>query len=386
MHTSHVGTVTPQILHFMVTDTISTVVQFRAIDYGMEKCELNVLFPAAGSGEKSLGAISVYRLNTSYALDTSTLSYVMRPPRLPKLTDIPLSAFNNTHWRRTFVCPTESVLTFEFACSTTTGHSCDLEWWQDAKENMFGDSVSDEELNVLSRYSVLHQSSIHLAIPAQGVSILCASSSPAVMENAHTGKSLAYYLRRRPAVYVVVLAVALSLGLYYVTIYIITSRLRPWVMEDPLSFFPTYGDPVAMRIANTARFQLYTEEGMADLVHSLPSGGHLVYVRPEGNSGADPEAYTVTLFHQLRCLDVVRQGYTKVPEDPSPKLLHHCMNYLRQTILCRPHLLLEPVVTPGGLVSEAGYDGVCYNWEAVFEEAERNHQAYLDWHRRSTGQ
>ena len=131
------------------------------------------------------------------------------------------------------------------------------------------------------------------------------------------------------------------------------------------------------------RFQLYTEEGIQDFANSLPSGGHLVWIRPEANATADPEPYTVTLFHQLRCLDIVRQGYTKVPEEPSPRLLHHCMNYLRQTILCRPHLLLEPVTTSNGLVSDAGYDGICYDWEAVYQEAERNHKAYTEWKQNS---
>lgn len=152
-------------------------------------------------------------------------------------------------------------------------------------------------------------------------------------------------------------------------------------MVDPLSFSVSYGEPVAIRIADTVRFQLYTEEGIQDFAHSLPSGGHLVWIRPEEDATADPEPYTVTLFHQLRCLDVVRQAYTKVPEEPAPRLLHHCMNYLRQTILCRPHLLLEPVTTANGLVSDAGYDGVCYDWEAVYGEAERNHEAYIEWGR-----
>ena len=122
---------------------------------------------------------------------------------------------------------------------------------------------------------------------------------------------------------------------------------------------------------------------MADFKHALPSGGHLVHVRPQNNASALPEPHTVTLFHQLRCLDVIRQAYTKVPEEPSPALLHHCMNYLRQTVLCRPNLLLEPVTTAIGLVSDIGYDGVCRDWEAVYREAERNQAAYDEWTRRT---
>ncbi|KAJ3552794.1 hypothetical protein NM688_g3967 [Phlebia brevispora] len=156
-HSTPIGTITPEVTQFMVTDTISTVVQFRAIDYGMENCELNVLFPAVGAGEESQSAISVYRLNTSYALDSSTLSYATRPPRLPKLADIPLNALDNIHWHRTFVCPTESVLTFEFACSTSIGHSCNLEWWQNARAKEFDDAGERQENDL---YALAHENSL----------------------------------------------------------------------------------------------------------------------------------------------------------------------------------------------------------------------------------
>lgn len=134
-------------------------------------------------------------------------------------------------------------------------------------------------------------------------------------------------------------------------------------------------------LSETVRFQLDTEEGMAEFAHLLPSGGHLVYIHSSTNTTVDPEPYTVTLFHQLRCLDVLRQGYTGLPEKLSSSgLLHHCMNYLRQTILCRPRLLLvKQAVLPRRRVSNMGFESTCANWEAVYEEAERNYGAYQDW-------
>ena len=137
----------------------------------------------------------------------------------------------------------------------------------------------------------------------------------------------------------------------------------------------------AIRIADTVRYELRSDVGRAEFEASLPSGGHLVYVVPPTNVSAPPEPHTVTLFHQLRCLDVIRQAYTKIPSPAPEKMLHHCMNYLRQTILCKPHMLLEPVTTALGLVSDYGYDAVCEDWEVIYNEAERNHRAYTEYRR-----
>ncbi|PSR83172.1 hypothetical protein PHLCEN_2v377 [Hermanssonia centrifuga] len=137
-YASQIGTITPEIRRVLVTDTVSTIAQFRAIDFGMESCELNILIPAVSSADGA--AISVYRVNETYALDTRTLSYGTRPQRLQKLSDIPINPDDNVHWHRKFACPSESVLSFELACSTATGHSCNLEWWQDKTQSSMDNS------------------------------------------------------------------------------------------------------------------------------------------------------------------------------------------------------------------------------------------------------
>lgn len=106
----------------------------------METCELNVLLPPLGLSEASLSALALYRLNASYAIDTATLTYLTRPPRMQKLADIPFDANENIHWHRKFACPTESLLTFELACSASMGHSCNIEWWQDNRAALPGNA------------------------------------------------------------------------------------------------------------------------------------------------------------------------------------------------------------------------------------------------------
>ncbi|PSR83166.1 hypothetical protein PHLCEN_2v4919 [Hermanssonia centrifuga] len=189
-------------------------------------------------------------------------------------------------------------------------------------------------------------------------------------------------LNRRTSIFFLIITVAaVSLGLYVLGTTLVKSRLAgPRKTTNP-SFAVLFDELVAMKVTDTVRYQLDTREGIEEFARSLPSGGHLVHIRPDDSEDSDPQPYTVTLFHQLECLDVIRQGYSKVPSEPAPGHVHHCMNYLRSTILCRPSLLLEPVVDIYSQVSGEGYDAVCRNWEAVYHEAERNNEAYMDWSR-----
>ncbi|KAF8550777.1 hypothetical protein OG21DRAFT_1513636 [Imleria badia] len=126
-----------------------------------------------------------------------------------------------------------------------------------------------------------------------------------------------------------------------------------------------------MIIHNSHRYDL-TPSGVEDYAALLPPGGHLVHL------GSPPKAHTPTLFHQMKCLGIIHAGLVDVPSNsvatPTP-LVSHCLNYLRQTILCRPNLRLESV-TNGNASSEKEYETVCRNWEVVFAAAEQNQMAF----------
>lgn len=105
----------------------------------------------------------------------------------------------------------------------------------------------------------------------------------------------------------------------------------------------------------------------------------MVYVRENAIGGTNlddhghtlVQEYTVTLFHQLKCLDIIRHELTNgIPREPT-QLTSHCMNYLRQTILCAVNMRLESIKNPLGAV-ERVYDAICKDWEMVYLEAERN--------------
>ena len=143
-------------------------------------------------------------------------------------------------------------------------------------------------------------------------------------------------------------------------------------------FSPVLDKPVGMRVDYTSHYQYDTAEGAAEFAALLPPTGHLVYLDEPSTSGPhNPKAYTVTLFHQMKCLDVIREQYAN-PSDARLPLTNHCLNYLRQTVLCRPNIGVEPAKNSEG-TAVRGYDAVCRDWTKVYEEAERNVAAYWAW-------
>ncbi|THH21427.1 hypothetical protein EW146_g151 [Bondarzewia mesenterica] len=134
------------------------------------------------------------------------------------------------------------------------------------------------------------------------------------------------------------------------------------------SFSVEFDDAVAMHIADSVHYELHGEEGAQEWANLLPPGGHVVHV--------GDEEYTVTMFHQLQCLDIIRKEYIMTTTQPPSTLTVHCMNYLRQTILCQSNLRLESVKSPTGQASRT-YDTACRDWTKVYEEAERNHETNI---------
>ncbi|RDB25882.1 Oxidase ustYa [Hypsizygus marmoreus] len=140
-------------------------------------------------------------------------------------------------------------------------------------------------------------------------------------------------------------------------------------------FSVTPGDPVALRYSATTRYQLDNADSAAEFVSLLPNGQHTVYI-DDDEGPAQP--YTVTLFHQLKCLDIIRRDYISPPAHPLSSTTRHCLNYLRQTILCRPNIGLESTKNSQGTAARS-YESVCADWSEVYKEAERNHAVYHEW-------
>ena len=111
-----------------------TIVQFRAIDFGMESCTLAFDFPAAGD-QPEPGAtfdirpssrFDVFRLDIEKKIDTDKLSFSTRPPVLSKVATIEAHIHGMTVITE-FPCPSMSLYGFEIACAK--GSDCFLDVW-----------------------------------------------------------------------------------------------------------------------------------------------------------------------------------------------------------------------------------------------------------------
>ncbi|KAG2097522.1 uncharacterized protein F5147DRAFT_583467 [Suillus discolor] len=124
MRTTRAGTISPD------DRKVSTIFQFRAIDWGMENCELHVAIPPMDRPT----TLALYRLNATVPVDISTLSFNVRPPRVAKLDNIVLGQ-DSLNWHRKLSCVMDDVLVFELGCSEDESSStCDIEWWQAHKD------------------------------------------------------------------------------------------------------------------------------------------------------------------------------------------------------------------------------------------------------------
>ncbi|KZT01771.1 uncharacterized protein LAESUDRAFT_629066, partial [Laetiporus sulphureus 93-53] len=126
-YTMHSGFVVPDDWRF------STIVQFRAIDYGMELCELKLnVSPASVTMISELPfTLELYRLRQSTPLDSTSLNYRNKPPRVSKIASVQIDSTSGGSWHRTFACKMDEVLSFEIACQPPVDkESCRVEWWQ----------------------------------------------------------------------------------------------------------------------------------------------------------------------------------------------------------------------------------------------------------------
>ncbi|KAK0484868.1 hypothetical protein IW261DRAFT_864189, partial [Armillaria novae-zelandiae] len=184
---------------------------------------------------------------------------------------------------------------------------------------------------------------------------------------------------------------ALALILFFVSLLILWTSskdsLERFLSEDEVhtptelskhtfSFSVEFDESVAMRIVDSAYYDIDTEEGAQEWAQLLPTHGHTVHIADEDDV---PRVHTVSLFHSLKCLDIIRKQFITTPvQTPPPPLIRHCLQYLRLTLLCQPHLWLEPTRDLEGHAVR-DYDAVCRDWTLIYDEAERNQQSYSDW-------
>ncbi|KAJ6498093.1 hypothetical protein C8R47DRAFT_318932 [Mycena vitilis] len=154
---SSFGMIYPADRTFEVSPGISTIAQFRAIDWGMESCSLDVTIPEAPEMTEfmnfsltgSIGApewvmVEVWRVSSpeiTEAIEPHTLSWETKPPR--KLLVGYWSLKPGVRLQsETFECRSNSLHTFEFLCSDP---KCHLKFQQDPNDSQIAFFVTQRQ-------------------------------------------------------------------------------------------------------------------------------------------------------------------------------------------------------------------------------------------------
>ncbi|KAG1736054.1 hypothetical protein EDD22DRAFT_924406 [Suillus occidentalis] len=124
-----------------------------------------------------------------------------------------------------------------------------------------------------------------------------------------------------------------------------------------------------MAFEDSVRYQINTEDGRAEW-DSLTPGNGLLYL-----GGKPGYPFSISMFHQLRCLNILREEI--VGTESNAALSRHCLNYLRQMIMCRGDAQLENILITTKKNSSQPFfvlpgSYVCSNWNFVLEEVKKN--------------
>ncbi|TCD62361.1 hypothetical protein EIP91_006970 [Steccherinum ochraceum] len=147
----------------------------------------------------------------------------------------------------------------------------------------------------------------------------------------------------------------------------IARRVNLW--RTPLSWLPAPRDQVVLRFIHSS---VHYNFGAVGWDHLLPAHEDAHLVRTQDADGT-LSTKTVALFHQLSCVDILHQAYVEEGSHQTSELVQHCLNYIRQAVMCQLDMSNEP---QGDAQTSNGRDSLCHDWESVYREAERNWDAY----------
>ncbi|KAA1477483.1 hypothetical protein DENSPDRAFT_587909 [Dentipellis sp. KUC8613] len=142
-----------------------------------------------------------------------------------------------------------------------------------------------------------------------------------------------------------------------------------WIDDDYPYTWPPHANEawkVFMYPEDTHRYALDTAAGAKEWRALIPGTSNgTVYLGPRRRP------FTIAMFHQLQCLDILRLALVD-EEHAGDGLVHHCMNYLRQMSMCQANTHLESVRSDIGPkitdLTRGGY--VCQDWRVLYDLVE----------------
>ncbi|KAI0354434.1 hypothetical protein OH77DRAFT_1521711 [Trametes cingulata] len=171
---------------------------------------------------------------------------------------------------------------------------------------------------------------------------------------------------------VVYVAVLTLLGLNFTYKVVSLTRLFHLPTAEPIDggVWDVERKPVAFQFDNGLHYDFNASAAWGALV----PGDGLIHLGPHR------EPFMVSMLHQLRCLDIMRDQLTKPLAERTEQPARHCMNYIRQMILCRGDTHLDPYQYSSNIRPvDPNPIRRCLDWRAVYRAVEENQREYAAW-------
>ncbi|KAJ7602493.1 hypothetical protein DFH06DRAFT_359759 [Mycena polygramma] len=150
--------------------------------------------------------------------------------------------------------------------------------------------------------------------------------------------------------------------------------------DYPLTYpiFPL--ETVAMTLHESVHFSLNASDPLAHdewvLYSSIPKGIGRTRLGPQ------QRVFVITVGHQMHCLRRIQAALVN-REDPhaNPAHVSHCLNYLRQTLLCEAAHMLErgDFMHRSFDLDRIGDTLVCKDWEGAFKFFDKKYEEWQEW-------
>lgn len=127
-----------------------------------------------------------------------------------------------------------------------------------------------------------------------------------------------------------------------------------------------------MFVEDTTHYKLQGRDADAEWDLLVPGDG-LIYLTP------DLQPFSITMFHELRCLNIIRLDLTRVHTSnltaSAPSALsRHCLNYIRQMVFCYADTRLDQLA--GSEINAHPDVYICRDWASVYRQVKDNQDSY----------
>ncbi|EPQ61277.1 hypothetical protein GLOTRDRAFT_30602 [Gloeophyllum trabeum ATCC 11539] len=135
--------------------------------------------------------------------------------------------------------------------------------------------------------------------------------------------------------------------------------------EDYPQYLPLNLPKKTMATDDMEHYSINSSTSDAEWAPLFPDGGGFVFLGPQNRP------FGVSMFHQFHCLEDL--WHAMVARKRSQHTTH-CLAYLRQMILCRGDLRIEPLIPPYPLKQvDSTANRTCQDWSLVYRALEQNH-------------